>query len=478
VALYTNSTGQYNVALGSQALYSNTTASNNTAVGYQALYNNTTGAPNTAIGYQALYANTTAGRNTAVGYVAGQNNTTGHITAIGAYVLVANTTGTGNTGVGGNDETVSGALQSNTIGSYNIAVGTGALNNNTTANNNTAVGYQALSNNTTASNNTAVGYQALYTTAGGNGTTAANNTALGYQAGYLNSLGYTDVFIGYQAGYNNGTGVNNVFVGSQAGYSVSGASNNTFLGNTAGYAVTSGAKNTIIGQYNGNQGGLDIRTASNYIVLSDGDGNPRAWIGAGNNNDLFRVGTTSTSTSGWMHQISYSQTSRGVLGITNDVAGGNPSGVNISYPNSSDTSSTNSYLYCQNSVGVRVNLKNDGGINNYSGNNSNLSDRREKKDFEPSKLYLETICAIPVQTFNYIDQSDDIKTLGVVAQDVQEVAPELVHESNWGTEENPRIRLSVYQTDLQFALMKSIQELKTIVDAQSAEIAELKAKVM
>ncbi len=28
------------------------------------------------------------------------------------------------------------------------------------------------------------------------------------------------------------------------------------------------------------QGGLDIRTSSNYIVLSDGDGNPRSWFGA------------------------------------------------------------------------------------------------------------------------------------------------------------------------------------------------------
>ena len=42
--------------------------------------------------------------------------------------------------------------------------------------------------------------------------------------------------------------------------------------------MTTGSKNTILGNYTGNQGGLDIRTANNYIVLSDGDGNPRAWI--------------------------------------------------------------------------------------------------------------------------------------------------------------------------------------------------------
>jgi hypothetical protein len=60
---------------------------------------------------------------------------------------------------------------------------------------------------------------------------------------------------------------------------------------------------------------------------------------------------------------------------------------------------------------------------------------------------------------------------------VQEVCPELIIESNWGTKEEPRMRLSIYEADLKYAWMKSIQELKAIVDAQAAEIAELKAKV-
>jgi hypothetical protein len=44
--------------------------------------------------------------------------------------------------------------------------------------------------------------------------------------------------------------------------------------------MTTGSKNTILGAYSGNQGGLDIRTLSNYIVLSDGDGNPRMYNNA------------------------------------------------------------------------------------------------------------------------------------------------------------------------------------------------------
>ena len=100
-----------------------------------------------------------------------------------------------------------------------------------------------------------------------------------------------------------------------------------------------------------------------------------------------------------------------------------------------------------------------------------MSDRREKLNFAPATSYLNKICAIPVQTFNYINQNleqDAGLTLGVVAQDVQAVAPELVMESNWGTEEEPKMRLSIYQTDLQYALMKAIQELKAEFDAYKA----------
>jgi hypothetical protein len=70
------------------------------------------------------------------------------------------------------------------------------------------------------------------------------------------------------------------------------------LGQQAGYYITTGSKNTIIGRYNGNQNGLDIRTSSNNIVLSDGDGNVRAhcdssgtWTGVGASTTFGAVGT-------------------------------------------------------------------------------------------------------------------------------------------------------------------------------------------
>ena len=250
-SLYSTTTGGANTAVGRQSLYSNTTASYNTALGYQAGYSNTVGTQCVYIGRAAGYTSTTGTLNTAIGDTSLYSNTSGFGNfAGGVSALYANTTGQSNVAIGNYDGTTSPALRFNTTGSYNIAIGTGALQANTTASSNIAVGYQAGNSNTTGATNTFIGGSAGYTSTGGSNT-----------------------FIGYTAGYLVTTGIGNTFIGGGLASAIVGA----------GYRVTTGSKNTIIGNYDGNQGGLDIRTASNYIVLSDGDGNPRQIIdGSGN----------------------------------------------------------------------------------------------------------------------------------------------------------------------------------------------------
>jgi hypothetical protein len=312
----------------------------NTAVGASALAANTTTSVNTAIGYQALYANTGGGG----------------LTAVGANSLDANTTGLFSVAVGRD------SLGANISGSYNVAVGNDALGSNTTASNNTAVGYQAGFSNNTAIDITAVGSQAGYSTvAGGNyltavgvhaaysnttgeansafgryslnqnttggtlsafganslraNTTGSYNTAMGADALRLNTTASNNTAIGYQAGYNQTTANGNTLIGSGSGYSVTTGLRNTFVGSWnagvggAGTNVTTGSANTIIGSYNGNQDLLDIRTSSNNIVLSDGNGASR-FVSQGSSslqllggprgglsNSLFRVVNRSTGNS-------------------------------------------------------------------------------------------------------------------------------------------------------------------------------------
>ena len=262
-------------------------------------------ATNTAVGASALAANTTGYNNAAFGQTALTTNTTGYQnTAVGRQALYANLDGINNTGLGMN------ALVTNISGSYNTAVGQGSLQSNTSASYTTAIGYQAGYN----SNRTA--------------DTGAYNTFVGFQAGINISTGQVNVFIGSRtgtAGASRITGSANTVVGDFAGNYLEGAANtNAFFGQNSGYAITTGSKNTIIGSYGGNQGGLDIRTASNYIVLSDGDGNPRAyWDGSGNLTNPGTIGFGVASKTALKSQVTTTVTAGSATNIYNTAIGGN-----------------------------------------------------------------------------------------------------------------------------------------------------------
>jgi trimeric autotransporter adhesin len=237
-----------NTAVGASAFTTNTTGANSVAVGAFSLGVNSTGNDNTAVGYGAGYYITGSG-NTAVGRSALSTGTSGASggsnTAVGFYALQANTTASGNTAVGYQ------AGYTNTTGNELVAVGFEALKANTTGYSNTAVGHQASALNTTGYSNIAVGRAALYAN-----TTGIENTALGYYALVANTT----------ASYNTAVGRNSLL-------NCTTGTHNTVIGHNSGDTITTGTKNTILGRYNGNQGGLDIRTLSNFVVASDGDGN-------------------------------------------------------------------------------------------------------------------------------------------------------------------------------------------------------------
>ena len=408
---YNNTTGGNNTVCGGSGLTTNTTGSYNTALGVETLYSNTTGANNTAVGFDSLYNNTTASNNVAVGYQALYSNTTGQSScAVGTYALYSNTTGSDNTAIG-NYET----LYSNTTGTANIAVGRQALRSNTTA---------------------------------------SNSVAVGYQAGYSNQTGAYNCFMGGQAGYT-ATGGYNTCIGGDSGGNFTTGTFNTFVGYGSGGSITTGGKNTIIGRYSGNAGGLDIRTASNNVVLSDGDGNPRLWI----------------NSSGTLQ--SYANVNGDVAMYMTNLANSTPFGLQMTFQNAAPNNSSQFFFLGVDSSANRFVAMSNGGLKNYQANNVNLSDEREKKDIELAGNYLDKLCQVPVKTFLYNDQTDTELNVGIIAQDLQAICPELVTETNWATKDEPeKMRLSVYETDLKYAMLKAIQELKAEVDSLKQQLGK------
>jgi hypothetical protein len=161
------------------------------------------------------------------------------------------------------------ALSANTTGTNNAAFGRQALRKVTTGGSNTAVGAESLVENLTGASNTAVGYGALYSS------TASGNTGVGQQAGVAITTGADNTVVGNNALYNNATGDHNTALGSHALFNVTGAKN-IGIGRFSASQITSGNNNVVIGGFSGIAGPLDIRTANNNVVLSDGDGNVRA----------------------------------------------------------------------------------------------------------------------------------------------------------------------------------------------------------
>jgi hypothetical protein len=350
--LFDHTTGSFNTAVGHEALQNNTTANNNTGVGYQALTANTTGQQNTALGAEALSANSTGNGIVAVGRQALYASTASNNTAIGHNVMTANTSGTLNVAVGG--------------GLYGSTGG--ALSANTTGSNNTAAGHSALQANTTGTSNTAVGYGALDANTTSNGSTAVGENALGSSTGAYN----------------------------------------TAVGTGAGTSITTGAKNTIIGGFQGNQGGLDIRTASNNIVLSDGDGNPRLhWNGSNwrfkdfnleiGGNSACSVYRATDSAAGGIHFS--------VPGVLPADNGGNP--IDNTQPLGSGSHRWTALFAASGTI--------------------NTSDQNEKQDIESlsdAELRVATAIKGLVKKFRWRDaveaKGDNARThVGVIAQEVQ-----------------------------------------------------------
>lgn len=150
--------------------------------------------------------------------------------------------------------------------------------------------------------------------------------------------------------------------------------------------------------------------------------------------------------------------------------------INCTFDSASSGSTFQLYNIAAGVTGYRFYVNFNGGIANYSANNQNISDLRTKDRIELAGGYLKKICEIPVKLFNYKGEPEGSqKSLGVIAQEVEAVAPELVSNDGFGETPEDGVPLkTIYQTDLQYALMKCIQELKAELDTVKAELATLK----
>ena len=208
------------------------------------------------------------------------------------------------------------------------------------------------------------------------------------------------------------------------------------------------------------------------------------WAGGGHYWYVAASGTAGNTITGFANPVMTLDSSGNLLVGTTDSSNASGPGSKIQTSATvpmmavvQNTSSSSAISFCgfntnATNNGYRFYVRADGGVYNYSANNFNLSDQTEKKNITLAENYLNKLCQIPVKTFLYNDQGDEDINVGVIAQDVQAVCPEFITTHNIGTEEEPNIKLGVYETDLKYAMLKAIQELKAINDTQAETLSQ------
>ena len=252
--------------------------------------------------------------------------------------------------------------------------------------------------------------------------TGSNNTAVGHDAGLSNTTSSFSTYVGYVAGENT-TG-----------------EKNTFLGQGAGSSVTTGADNTIIGRYNGNQGGLDIRTQNNRIVLSDGDGNPELYW----------------NSSAW----NFTGPS-GAGAITTDGTQFIPTGNKVEQRVYIGTTSARTSISFRNPNGQVGYIQ----VNSSSVSYSTSSDHRLKENVVELTGATDRLKQLNPSRFNFIADADTTVD-GFLAHEVQSVVPEAITgtHNEVDADGNP-VYQGIDQSKLVPLLVATIKELEARIAA-------------
>jgi len=221
------------------------------------------------------------------------------------------------------------------------------------------------------------------------------------------------------------------------------------------------AGGTIIGT----DGGGTIRfatngnTSSNEAMRIDYSGN--VLVGTTTQSGLLTIQNSTSNVLQWIKSTNSSYTGN-ALWIDNSTASG--TGWNFIY----GTTSNNSVLAWR--------VLGNGNIQNVNNSYGATSDSKLKENIVDATPKLDDLLKVKIRNYNFIDDENKLKQIGVVAQEIEQVFPGIVEEVPDRDEEgnlNGEVTKSVKYSVFVPMLVKAIQELKAIVDTQAEQIKAL-----
>ncbi len=517
-----------NVFIGFKAGYNNTTGHFNNFIGYKAGYNNTTGYNNIFVGHEAGHDNTTGLFNTFVGSSAGYSNLDGGFNSLygvnsgGLALLGTQNAFYGNSSGCKADSTgwcvMLGAHSGYFADKSNASIFIGNMSGYRADSSihSVALGYQSNynANNTTRCVN--VGYMSGY-----DADSSSYSVSIGAYSGYKNNTG-ANVFIGSYAGYDNTTGSSNVFMGYYAGHDNIDGEYNNFIGRGAGNMNISGDRNNFLGHYAGYN--TTTGSSNNFIGdeagLSNTDGFSNNFVGfwagynntSGNNNNFIGRSAGYNTTTGYYNNfIGYGTGHNNTVGHSNTIIGNFAGHDNVSGnsnvflgSNAGYNETSSDKLYIENSTTSSPLIGGDFaadriGINrmpttytlevggtiwangaSITAGATTWSDVRYKTNINTLENALDKICDLRGVTYDWRYSEFPDKNfpnglqIGVIAQEVEIIFPELVNTDNDGYKSVSYEKLTPILIEAIKEQQKEIEQLKK----DKAETAELNSDLL
>lgn len=335
---------------------------------------------------------------------------------------------------------------------------------------NSFLGYQAGRSNTDGAYNIFIGYQSGYNNLGPmpdgyvGGQYGSFNCYLGYHTGYESVHGAHNTFVGYSSGSANQAD-NNTFLGSLSGSDNTSGSNNTFIGTEAGTRNKTGTANTLMGRwagwnlFNGNNNTV-IGTYAGADLYS---GNSNVIIGDGAMADVF-YGSTGTASSNVI--IGFEAGKKALNGSNNIFigyqAGMEETGSGLLYIDNSSSPTPLVYGNFETNE-FRIN-----GDIEYTGTIGTPSDARLKENISELTGVISKLGSVRGVCFDWIQGTDcglflpEGQQIGIIAQELEEVYPELVMTTDSGYK-------MVDYTKLTPVLLEAIKEQQKSIELSLQE---------
>ena len=445
-----NTNGYYNSFFGAFSGASNSSGNDNSFFGYFSGFNNSTGSDNSFFGASSGEYNSTGSNNSFFGHFSGLENTNGYDNSFFGR-------SSGEQNYSGNNNSFFGRSsgEQNYSGRDNSFFGSSSGEKNLSGDWNVFIGRSSGKQNIRGSENTFVG-----AFSGASHIVGNRNTFIGKSAGLYNETGENNVFIGHDAGRNNSSGSDNVFLGNRAGFNETGSDKLYIANNSTQTPLIYGdfEENTLT--VNGKLGlgtktpewplhiktlnaGLRIdrdREDPGFALVRYDQGFNNVWKsfylytrGNGPNDGKFVIADWGTNTRG-------GNTPRLVIANNGHVGIGD-------------------FLTKKPSQKLTV----DGSV--LATANFITSDKRFKKNIEMIPQAMESLENIHGVSYAY--QRDKFekrnlpkgKNLGLIAQEVQKVYPELVNEDGEGY-------LSINYSGLIPVLIEALKEQKKYFESK------------